>query len=249
MPPGQARARAAALIDIGRTADAIPLLHQAIAQDPQDERARCLLGLAFLQEGKYWLAEEAARGAIAVAPEHGSGYALRALALKEMQLRPDAVKSAQHAVELEPTDPNRYDVLVRVALGYRTDLARQASKVLLQLAPQAAGAHFRAGTVAMTSQQNHEAELCFRRAIELDPTFAAAHNDLGVVLLRQGKRTEAIDAFQRSASLDPASSAGAKNIASIARRHKLPLPSVGTQGRPARPRTRRRDVLEVPPPA
>jgi tetratricopeptide (TPR) repeat protein len=229
-PPGQAMARAAALIDIGRTADAIPLLHQAIAQDPQNDQARCLLSVALFRERQYWHAEEAARGAIAAAPEHGWGWALRAVALKEMQLRPDALKSAQHAVELEPTNPDRYNVLVQVALGWRTDLAREASVVLLQLAPQASLAHYRAGTVAMISQQNHDAELCFRRALAIDPAFAAAHNDLGVVLLREGKRTEALDAFQRAATLNPADQVAAKNIAVIARRHKLPLPSWARRG-------------------
>ena len=95
MPPAQAAARAAALIDIGRSAEALPLLHQAIAQDPQNEQARYLLSLAFLKLGKYWDADAAARAAIAVAPEHGWGYSLRALALKAMNHRPEALHSAQ----------------------------------------------------------------------------------------------------------------------------------------------------------
>ena len=59
-------------------ADAIPLLHQAIAEDPRRPGARCLLGLALLREGQYWHAGEAARDAIAAAPEHGRGWSLRA---------------------------------------------------------------------------------------------------------------------------------------------------------------------------
>ena len=225
MPSGEALARATALIDIGRCADALPLLHQAIAEDPQNANARCLLSLALLRERRYGEAEEAARAAIAVAPQFSGGYALRALALRALQRRQEAMTSAQRGVELDPSNPDRYNVFVQVALGWRTDLARQAADTLVQLAPASAVAHYRAGTVPMVCEENAAAEACFRRALELDPVFAAANNDLGVVLLRQGKRTEALAAFQRAAEIDPGDQVAVRNIRNMGRHHKLPLPA------------------------
>lgn len=38
--------RAQALVDLGRPADALPLLHRALGQSPDDDDALCLLSLA-----------------------------------------------------------------------------------------------------------------------------------------------------------------------------------------------------------
>ncbi|MFZ2032839.1 MAG: tetratricopeptide repeat protein, partial [Candidatus Dormiibacterota bacterium] len=200
---GQATVRAAALIDIGRCADALPLLHQAIAQDPDDLNARCLLGLALMREGRWQEAEIAARDAIAVAPAHGRAHSLRAYTLKALNRRDEALQEAQRGVELDPTTPDRYQALVQVALDWRTDVAQAASETLLRLAPESAEAHFRAGTVSMFRGEYPEAEAFMRRALSLDPTYRGAHNNLGVTLIRQGRRAEAFAAYQRAAALDP----------------------------------------------
>ena len=74
-------ARAAALVDLGRPGEALPLIGEAIAQEPQNARYRCILSLALLRVGNVSAAELAARDAIGLDPEMEWAHRLRAQAL------------------------------------------------------------------------------------------------------------------------------------------------------------------------
>ena len=221
---GQATVRAAALIDIGRCADALPLLHQAIAQDPDDLNARCLLGLALMREGRWQEAETAARDAIAVAPAHGRAHSLRAYALKALNRRDEALQEAQRGVELDPPPRTAIKPSSRWRWTGAPTWRRRPRRHSYGWLPSSAEAHFRAGTVSMFREEYPEAEAFMRRALSLDPTYRGAHNNLGVTLIRQGRRAEAFAAYQRAAALDPSDQTAAKNIRAMARHNKFPLP-------------------------
>ena len=68
---------------------AIPLIHQAIEQDPENSRNQCLLSQALLSTGSLHFAEKAAREAIRLAPDDELGYRLRALVLRAQHRFPD----------------------------------------------------------------------------------------------------------------------------------------------------------------
>jgi tetratricopeptide (TPR) repeat protein len=70
--------RAQMLISLGRSADAARLLHDALAQSPDDAKTMCLLSQAYSELDQYSEAERWAEQAIAAAPEQEWGYRLLA---------------------------------------------------------------------------------------------------------------------------------------------------------------------------
>ncbi len=218
-------ARAAALIDMRRAAEAIPLLQQAIAADPQHSRPRCLLSLALLRSGDASSAVEAAGQAIAIAPEEEWGYRLLSSALMAKGPAYRAVAPAQEALRLAPHQPETLLTLANAALAsHLYELADATIPELLRVAPESAAAHYTAGRLALERRRNTTAAEHFREALRLDPLDCGSHNNLGVALLRLGDRKAALSAFSAAAKLDATDSTAADNIAQMAREDRLPLP-------------------------
>ena len=65
----QAASRAQALLQLNRPAEALALINQAIASDPQDGANFCLLASAFSKLGRHQEARRAAERALSLDPE------------------------------------------------------------------------------------------------------------------------------------------------------------------------------------
>jgi Flp pilus assembly protein TadD len=213
------------LVHLGRAHEAIPLLQQAVACDPQDARKHCLLSWAQLAAGDFAASETTACEAIAQNPHEEWAHRLLSLSLLKQDRPKDALAPALVSRQLLPRSPEPYANLVRIALAVRdTALAEQAATDLLAIAPEQTTSHALDGCVQLALGRNEVAVARYLEAIRLDPQNAVAHNDLGVALLRCGDRADALRSFQAAAELNPADLTSVTNIRHMARQDRFPLP-------------------------
>ncbi len=118
-PAALAVARAEALIDLNRPAEAVGLLHAALATEPEDARIWCALAAAHLRAGEpEWAVGAAERGAGYGSGDPGWPHRLRCLGLHALGRGPEAVAAARLAVTLDPNGWRNHNVLADVLMNY-----------------------------------------------------------------------------------------------------------------------------------
>jgi Flp pilus assembly protein TadD len=213
-----ATARATALLEIGRTTDAIPLLESAVVADPEDPRPRCMLAAALLEAGNTKAAVTTAESAIALDPELEWPHRVRALALLATRRKKQALESAREAVALEPELPETHIVLARAEqANHRLPAARAAAERAVELDPESSDAHDEVGRVAMEQKDLTTAERSFRTALKLDPEDPIAMNNLGIVLEKTGRRGDALKLLEGAVRTDPRQDLSRENTVKTAR--------------------------------
>jgi tetratricopeptide (TPR) repeat protein len=205
--------QAQALIDVGRSAEAVPLLQRAIGADPQSLRARCLIALALLKLRQLPPGLRAAEDAIGLDPTSEWAHRLRSILLREMGKNRAALAAAHEAARLAPELPFTLANLVHAQLANRRRKeARATAERLVALAPAQAGSHEALGDVVLRDRRWREAAAHYRTALELNPQSGHAMNNLGVALQRLGKQREAIEQFHNAARRDPKAETPRKNL-------------------------------------
>lgn len=227
--------RAQALLDLGRPADAVPILLDALNQAPRDHRALCLMALAHSNLGNRAEAVRWADQAIEAAPGHEWGHRLRAISLLELGRVRDAQRAAEEAVRLGPEYPETLHTLSRVLLraGRRREAEAMARR-MLALAPDSFLTHEMLALVALRGEKWQDAEAYCRRALTLRPNAYYSLNNLGLTLFRQSNAftprvslprfTEAIDCLQRAIALNPAEKLARENLSATLSRYLLTYP-------------------------
>lgn len=206
-------ARGETLLELGRTAEAIPWLQRAIGRDPTNARAHCLLALTLLRLEDYPRALQMAEEAARIAPDGEWPNRLRSSALLEMDRIAEAHEAAREAVRLSPDAPAALAILVRAELAAGlVGGARVTAERLVALASQQAASHLALGNVALHQGAFPGAEAHYRRALALDPQNLEAMNNLLVALQRQGKKKEAIDRFYAAARSAPQATLAQDNL-------------------------------------
>jgi tetratricopeptide (TPR) repeat protein len=95
-------ARAEALVELRRYAEAESVLGHVLAAGPDDDRAWCVLALVHDGLGHAARMLEAANRAVALAPDHELGHRLASIALARLEQPEEAVRAAAEAVRLDP---------------------------------------------------------------------------------------------------------------------------------------------------
>lgn len=211
-PEADARERGAQLLDLGRPDEALIHLAQALATDPEDARALCLMGLAKLEAGDPAGAAEAARRAVTAAPEEEWPHRVLALAALQRGKRREAREAAKRAVGLDPEEPLTYLVLSAALAGKDEAGSLAAAEHAIELAPESADAHAALGEVLLRHERDREAAEAFREALALDPEDATAENNLAVANARIGDPEAADAGFERATRLDPTMSVSRENV-------------------------------------
>lgn len=217
-PAASAVHRAQVLLDARRPEEALELLAHAVASDPEDLRAHCLMALALIRLNRPGDATRAAERGAAVDPSAEWPQRLRALALLAQGRKRQALEAANEAVRLAPEVAQTHIVLAS-AEAARSHLraAREAAARAVELAPEDANAHATLGEIALRQGDAQDAERAYRTALSLDPEDAAAHNNLGVALDRLGRHAEAREAYTAAARFDPRQEVSPQNVARNAR--------------------------------
>ena len=200
--PGLARARA--LAEAGRLAEAEALCHAALAQDLGSVEAWVLLASLALRRGDPLGAESAARRACAVAPRAAEAAATLILVLKEV----GKIREAEREVEAASTPGSRPpSELADLGERLRQRGALAEAGTLLERAlaaePALPAAWNALGLLRQMQANDTAAVACFRRALEIAPNFVPCLTNLGSLEFGRGNFAAALESHDRALAVAP----------------------------------------------
>jgi tetratricopeptide (TPR) repeat protein len=160
-----------ALIDLGRSSDALKALG-AIAQDyPADAEAHYLMGWVLNREGRGTDAEGSLREHLRRAPASPKGLAQLAVALLAQERHAEAVEVLQKALQIKPTWAE-----LQFNLGYAyARLGRQAEAIArfretLRLDPNYGDAYLTLADLVSQTGEREEPRALLHQALRLNPS-------------------------------------------------------------------------------
>jgi Tetratricopeptide repeat len=177
------------LTEIERWKEAIPLLLQFLAQNPQNYQANCNLSLCYYHLDEFDKALDFAERAIAADPEEEWGHRLRSIVLSKLGKKKESLKSAEEAVRMAPEQAYSLQTLAFSYLELnQTRKAKQIGERMRENFPESDATFFVLGNIHLQSGNPYEAENCFREALRFNPNNSLARNNLGVAILEQERQ-------------------------------------------------------------
>jgi tetratricopeptide (TPR) repeat protein len=172
--------RAQTLCDLGRFAAAVEAAGQAIADEPRNSRAWCLMAQAQLGQDRAAAALVAAQTACRLDPTAEAPHRQVSLVLGALGRDEEAAAAAAQATERAPRSWRAHARLADclAALDDRLPEARQAAERALELEPGQAGPHLAIGRVALAAGRDTDATSAFCAALGVDPQCFEAHSEL-----------------------------------------------------------------------
>jgi tetratricopeptide (TPR) repeat protein len=204
LDPQQAFAAAMASHQRGALADAENSYRAILHAAPTHFGAIYLLGVVFLQQGRYEAAERQLDLALKANPAVASAHEHYGEALLNLTRPQEALASFDRALALKPdfaeAHGNRGVALAR--LGQRPE-ALASYDAALALKPNYAAAWIGRGAVLQESGRSEEALESYDRAIALLPHSAEAFSNRGNTLCTLRRFDEALASFDRAIALKP----------------------------------------------
>lgn len=207
-------ARAQHLIELGRTEQALALLLDLLAEDPDNGYVVTLAAGATLDLDRLDEAEGWARRAAYLNPGEEWPWRLHAIALSRQGRPTEAIAAARTAVRLEPEGWRTHVVLAEV-LRERPGGFEEAwdeGNRACALAPDEAAVHALMGGLAMQANALWLAEPALRNALRLDPSNASALTDLGRLQLIRHDHVQAARQFADAGRRDIHSTVAEHNV-------------------------------------
>lgn len=199
----QTLAKALALHEQGRLAEAEALYGAVLAARPDNFDALHMMGLVKLARGQ---AGEALTLVAAAMRARQSPQVLLnyGLVLNALQRHQEAVESFDQAIKLKSkyaeAHNNRGAALT--ALGRETEAVESLRKAVA-IKPDYAEAHYNLGSALRTLGRYEEALKSFERALALRPNYFKAHNNRGTVLEALMRLDEALACYERALAANP----------------------------------------------
>lgn len=216
--------RAEGLCELRRYEDALALLSRAVASDPDNPHAWCLMAQAQLGLDRYREALRAAETAIPLAPDEEWPHRLASVALQGLGNYVQSARAAKEAARLAPYTWQAHVRLAQASIrAWRLEEARAGSDRALALAPDEADVHVAVGAVAAAAGHRGEAENHFRRALAIEPDNAAAHNELARLHLKHAHAANpaglarAAEGFATAVRSDPRAAVSRHNLDLVVR--------------------------------
>lgn len=198
------RARADALLEIGRYRDAVPLLQSGLNQTPDDARLLCRLAFAFHKMKEPTEALRWANEAVGADPSEEWGHRLRSIILLEEGMTAEAVRAAEEAVNCNLDSEQSLHALVKALLGAKEKTrAAQVADHLCLIAPASIWTHNASALAAMHLHQWEKVISHCEASIAIDPEVYSAWNNLGMAQMHLSKCLEAEASFREAARLMP----------------------------------------------
>jgi len=193
-----------ALLNQGRTGEAMSQFQEAIRINPNDAEAHYNLGVAFFKESQIGEAISQFQQAIRIKPDYPEAHNNLGTALLNKVQTDDAVSQFQEAIRIKPDYAEaHYNLGVALFNQGRTDNAVSQFREAIRIKPDYAEAHINLGVALLNQGQTNGAIGQYQEAIRLKPDYAEAHYNLGVALLNQGQADGAISQFQEAIRLKP----------------------------------------------
>jgi len=188
----------------GNVDQAARLYESALAEDPLDADALCLLGIARNQQGRSETAVALIEQAVALRPGIAGFHANLGLAWQSMGRLAESAEEFGKALSLNPDDAAAHvnrGVIVR-SLG-DTASAVEHFRRAIELQPNLAKARANLGGLLMEEGQPEEALPHCRAAVAIEPTLVEARINLGNALRLLGHLAEARASYLEALRLDP----------------------------------------------
>ena len=173
----------AALIEMGRVDEALPLMQKAAVLSPQDAEAHNNLGSALHALGRFDEAAASCRQALAIRPDFAEAHNTLGHTLCTLGRLEEAEASFRSALQMKPDSAEFHSNLGSLlhTLG-RLNEAEASFRRTLEIKSDYAEVHNNLGASLHDLGRFDEALMSYRLAIQIKPGFAMAHKNLAVVL-------------------------------------------------------------------
>lgn len=209
-------ARAIALIQAKRLADALVPLEQAVRVCPTNYKAMGNRGVCLLEMGKIQEADAALQQALKLNPNYAIAWENRGVCLSRQGRNDEALRCVMKAVEIDGKLPNAPVVAARILID--TKRFDEALRVLdahlatnprnwMALSKRALALHEKGDRIA--------AEVAYQRAMDANPTDHEGINNHGTLCEEEGRFAAAEQLYLMAASLKPDYVSAIKNLQRI----------------------------------
>jgi len=197
--------QAEALLNGGKTADALTLLNELAKNDPQTPRLEASLGKAYFQSRKFSLAIDHLNKALRQNPDDLEATQILALSFYGSG---DYAQAAPLLEKLGPRLPSTnadgpYLLGVCYIMTQRWDAARRAFAQLFSVAPESAMAYLMLGKILVRQRMEDRAIPQIEQALQVDPRLPMAHFLLGEIDLYKENPEAAVVEFQKELVVNP----------------------------------------------
>lgn len=196
--------RALGAWELGDTEQALSIIDEQIAADPEFAGAPHFRGIVLAGSGRYEEAAEAFEQALEIDPEHALAGRELARAYRATGDFDRAITELENLLAIDPADVDlRWeltDLLIRAA---RWNEARALLQEGLAMTPDAPKLHFGAGIMALQEGAPAEALAAFDRAAEGAPYLPSLNYHRGDALERLERPEEALAAYSAEVARQP----------------------------------------------
>lgn len=203
---------AEALFEQGKLLQAIEAYRNAIRSNPNDSSSYVALARVQVFSGQYEEAQNSAEDALLLNPNNSMAHAARAWALDFQGDYLAAEAAIKRALELDPNNAMAHayysEILVDSFLSGSgpfdsIELAAEASRVALSLAPNTIETH-RARAYVLEATGNYEEAITeYQAAININENISDLHLSLGRNYRALGVYDKAVEEFTRANALNP----------------------------------------------
>jgi protein O-mannosyl-transferase len=177
-----------ALLDKGRTGEAISQLQEAVRLKPDYADAHIDLGVALLNQGQTGGAISQFQEAIRLEPDYAEAHNNLGIALLNQGQTGEAIGQYQEAIRLKADYAEaHYNLGIALLNQGQTGGAISQFQEAIRLKADYADAHNNLGAVLLKQGRTGEAINQFQEAIRLKPDYADAHNNLATALELKSK--------------------------------------------------------------
>ena len=189
---------------LGDLEGAVREYKKALVTDPQSSLLHSNLGSAFIQKNNPILAIKELKQSISLAPEAVEAHALLALVYaaqdKADLATGEYILALENATKLEPENIDIYKGLGVIYLQQKKlKQAEGIFKLILNLSPADAQAHFYLGNIYYNLEDYPSVEKELASAVKLKPDYHEALNFLGYFYLEQNKNIDQAGSMIRKA--------------------------------------------------
>jgi tetratricopeptide (TPR) repeat protein len=161
-------------------------------------------GLRHFQAGRFAVAEERIRRALALEPEHADSLYLGGLLQAQADKIDGAIDFIARAIRIKQDNPDYFsDLGSLLARRNRHGEAQKSFHIALKLKPDDADVWVRLGDLSRQQRSFQDALLAYDRAVSLDPRHLDAVNKSGSLLIELQRHGEALAKFEQSHAIHP----------------------------------------------
>ena len=191
----------------------VELYEKKVADYPENARAHSLLGLTYVEQGRFALGLQSFERAIAVDLSYAPAFHGKGRVLYQRNQIAQAIRAYERACQL---DPQLYDAFNDLGQAYhqsgRYDRAVAAYRRALEIKPHLALVHSNLGMAYAMQGNFNAATASFKRSIELEPEEADARDALAQVYAAQKNWSQALAQWEAVLRLVPDHAGAAQGI-------------------------------------